>query len=69
LPIKIVVRNGNLEQAMRVLKKKVLKEGIIKELKERQYFIKPSAKKREAKKQSIKNAYKLRKKLEKIRGF
>ena len=35
---------------MRVLKRKVQKEGIVKELKMRQYFEKPSAKKRRKKK-------------------
>ena len=28
--VEVVVRNGNLEKAMRVLKKKVQKEGIVK---------------------------------------
>ena len=31
LTINVTVRNGNLEQAMRVLKRKVQKEGIVKE--------------------------------------
>ena len=38
---------------MRVLKKKLLKDGLMRELKERQHYSKPSAVKREAKKQSI----------------
>jgi len=50
---------------MRVLKKKVQKEGIVKELKTRQYYEKPSAVKREKKKQNIKNWLKKRKKAEK----
>jgi len=45
LSIKVEVRNGNLEKAMRVLKKKVLKEGIIQTLKAKQYYEKPSEKK------------------------
>jgi small subunit ribosomal protein S21 len=65
LSITVQVRNGNLEQAMRVLKKKVQKEGIVKELKTRQYYEKPSAVKREKKKQNIKNWLKKRKKAEK----
>ena len=69
LSITVTVRNGNLEQAMRVLKRKVQKEGIVRELKERQYYTKPSEKKREAKKQGIKNTLKRMKKLERIRGF
>lgn len=65
MSITVQVRNGNLEQAMRVLKKKVQKEGIVKELKTRQYYEKPSAVKREKKKQNIKNWLKKRKKAEK----
>ena len=54
---------------MRVLKKKVQKEGIVKEIKERQFYTKPSEKRREAKKQGIKNVKKRMAKLEKIRGY
>ena len=53
MTIEVTVRNGNVEKAMRVLKKKLLKDGIMRELKERQYYQKPSHVKREAKKQSI----------------
>ena len=53
--IEVQVRGGNLEKAMRVLKKKVMKEGIVKELRRRQYFQKPSEVKREKKKEGIKN--------------
>ena len=42
--IKIEVRNNNVEKALRVLKKKLLKEGTLKELKARQYYEKPSEK-------------------------
>ena len=69
MSITVEVRGGNLEKAMRVLKKKVQKEGIVRELKERQYYRKPSEIKREAKKQGIKNVKKRMAKLEKIRGF
>ena len=69
LSINVNVRNGNLEQAMRVLKRKVQKEGIVKELRERQYYKKPSEIKQEKKKEAIKNWKKKQKKLEKIRGF
>jgi small subunit ribosomal protein S21 len=67
--ITVQVRNGNLEQAMRVLKRKVQKEGLLKEIKDRQYYTKPSAKKREAKKEMTKNWLKKQKKLERMRGF
>ena len=64
LSITVEVRGGNLEKAMRVLKKKVMKEGIIKELRARQYYQKPSEIKREKKKEGIKNYKKKMKKLE-----
>ena len=67
MTITVQVRNGNLEKAMRVLKKKVQKEGIVKELKLRQFYRKPSEIKREAKKQGIKNVKKKMAKLEKMR--
>ena len=55
MSITVQVRGGNLEKAMRVLKKKVMKEGIVKELKRRQFYMKPSEINREAKKAGIKN--------------
>tara|TARA_Y100000004_G_scaffold64002_1_gene71799 strand:+ start:676 stop:879 length:204 start_codon:yes stop_codon:yes gene_type:complete len=67
--LKIIVRNGNLEQAMRVLKKKLQKDGRLRELKERQYYTKPSEQKREAKKRGIINTKKRMKKLALQRGF
>ncbi len=69
MSITVEVRGGNLEKAMRVLKKKVQKEGIVKELKRRQFYMKPSEIKREKKKEGIKNVKKKMAKLEKIRGF
>ena len=53
--IEVQVRGGNLEKAMRVLKKKVQKEGIVKEIKRRQFYMKHLKSKREKKKEGIKN--------------
>jgi small subunit ribosomal protein S21 len=69
LSITVDVRNGNVEQAMRVLKRKVMKEGLVKELRERQSFEKPSEKKRRKKKENIDNVKKNKKKLERTRGY
>ena len=69
MSITIQVRNGNLEQALRVLKKKSQKSGILKELKARQYFEKPSEKKRRKKKEGIANVKKKKAKLLRIRGY
>jgi small subunit ribosomal protein S21 len=69
LSITIQVRNGNLEQALRVLKKKSQKSGILKELKARQYYEKPSEKKRRKKKEGIANYKKKQAKLLRTRGY
>ncbi|MDB4681360.1 30S ribosomal protein S21 [bacterium] len=65
MSITVEVRGGNLEKAMRVLKKKVMKEGLVKELRARQYYQKPSEIKREKKKEGIKNYKKKMSKLNK----
>ena len=46
-----------------------LENHTIKELRERQYYEKPSAKKRRKKKENIANVKKLKKKLERLRGY
>ena len=66
MTITVEVRGGNLEKAMRVLKKKVLKAGILREYRDKQYYRKPSEIKREAKKQGIKNYKKKQAKLERM---
>ena len=42
--MKIEVRNGNVEKALRVMKKKLKNSGMMLELKERMYYSKPSEK-------------------------
>ncbi len=61
--MKIEVRNNNVEKALRVMKKKMKRDGVFQELKDRQYYQKPSFVKREKAKQrkiNIKKAEKLR---------
>ena len=50
MSITVEVRHGNVEKA-----KKILKAGILKEYREKQYYRKPSFIKREKKKEGIKN--------------
>ena len=69
MSVTIQVRNGNLEQAMRVLKKKVQKDGLLKDLKMKQYYEKPSERKRRKKKEGIANYKKKMKKLLLTRGY
>lgn len=60
----IIVRNNNVEKALRVLKRKIKKNGLMQELKDRQYYQKPSEKKRLAKKRGIARVKKEMKKRE-----
>ena len=69
MSITVEVRKGNLEQAMRVLKKKVQKEGIIKDYRAKSVYEKPSEIKRRKKKEGIANFKKKQKKLRQQRGF
>ena len=55
MTITVEVRGGNVEKAMRVLKKKLQKDGLFKELRMRQYYEKPSTKKQRKKKEMIRN--------------
>jgi len=69
LSIEIEVRRGNLEQAMRVLKKKVQKAGLVKELRQRQYYEKPCDKRNRKKKEMTAAWKKKQKKLKAQRGY
>ncbi len=65
--MQVVVKNGNVERAMRTLKKKIQKEGLLRELKQKQYFEKPSAKKARKKAEGIKRYQRnLKKKMERV---
>ena len=65
--ITIEVRGNNVEKALRVLKKKLNKDGQMKELKQRQYYQKPSAIKREKKKEGIRR-FKKEQKIKALKG-
>ncbi len=65
--MQVVVKNGNVERAMRTLKKKLQKEGLLKELKQKQYFEKPSEKRKRKKAEGIKRYQRnLKKKMERL---
>ena len=56
LMTKVVVRNGNVESALRTFKQKNIKDGLLKEVKKRESYIKPGEKRRNAKKEANKNS-------------
>lgn len=53
MSVKVIVRNNNLEGALIAFKKKVQNAGILEQYKENQYYTKPSAVRREKKKEAI----------------
>ena len=52
----VVVKNGNVDGALKVFKQKNAKDGLLKEVKKRESYIKPGEKRRNAKKEAIKNS-------------
>ena len=58
MTLEVKVRNNNVKTALRILKKKLEQDGMMMELRERQHYKKPSQKKREANKASIRRARK-----------
>lgn len=63
--IEILV-NSNLEKAMRVLKRKLIREGVFKELKSRRFYEKPSERKKRKEKEAQK---KRRKESDRMKRF
>ena len=59
----------NIDRALKRFKRKFEKTGVIKELRERQYFVKPAEKRREAKKARKKVLYKMQKKNDEMLGY
>lgn len=57
---KVVVQNGNIDSALKKFKIKVAKSGVPSELKKRKCYDKPGVRKREAKKEMIRNSRKRR---------
>ena len=53
MTIEVQVRNNNVEKAIRVLKKKIQKDGMMRELRQRQYYEKPTLKRQRKLKESL----------------
>ena len=60
--VQVVVRDNNVEQALRALKKKMQREGVFREIKLRRHFEKPSIKKAREKAEAVRRYRKLERK-------
>jgi small subunit ribosomal protein S21 len=57
--LKVFVSDNNVDQALRVLKKKMQREGVFREMKLRGHYEKPSEKKAREKAEAVRRARKL----------
>lgn len=51
--MKVIVRNGDVNQALRVMKRKLQQEGVFREMRNREAFEKPSDKRRREKGEAV----------------
>ena len=58
MTIEVTVKDNNVEQALRSLKKKMQREGLYKEMKLRKHYEKPSLRKAREKEESIRRVRK-----------
>ena len=64
--IKVEVKDNNVEQALRILKRKLQRNGFFKIIKLKNTYEKPSEKKKRIKQENIKRAKKIRKMMNRI---
>lgn len=67
--MQVLVRDNNVDQALRALKKKMQREGIFRELKMRDFFEKPSEKRAREKAEAVRRARKMARKLAQREGL
>ncbi|MEE9314807.1 MAG: 30S ribosomal protein S21 [Rhizobiaceae bacterium] len=60
--MQVVVRDNNVDQALRALKKKLQREGVFREMKLRNFYEKPSEKRAREKAEAVRRARKLNRK-------
>jgi small subunit ribosomal protein S21 len=60
--LQVFVRDNNVDQALRVLKKKMQREGVFREMKRRRFFEKPSERATREKAEAVRRSRKLARK-------
>jgi len=65
----VTVRDNNVDQALRSLKKKMQREGVFREMKLRRHFEKPSERRKREKAEAIRRIRKLQRKRIERDGF
>jgi small subunit ribosomal protein S21 len=67
--VQVTVRDNNVDQALRVLKKKLQREGVFREMKLRRNYEKPSEKRARERAEAIRRARKVERKRKEREGF
>ena len=67
--VSVNVRDNNVEQALKVLKKKMQREGIFREMKLRRHYEKPSEKKAREDAENVRRSRKMDRKRRERDGF
>ena len=67
--MQVIVRDNNVDQALKALKKKMQREGIFREMKLRGAYEKPSEKRAREKAEGVRRARKLARKLAQREGL
>ncbi|WP_075214280.1 30S ribosomal protein S21 [Mongoliimonas terrestris] len=67
--MQVLVRDNNVDQALRVLKKKLQREGIFREMKQRRAYEKPSERKAREKAEAVRRTKKAARKLAQREGL
>ncbi len=65
----VTVRENNVDQALRALKKKMQREGVFREMKLRRHFEKPSQKRKRERAEAVRRHRKLLRKRMEREGF
>ena len=69
IEVQVLVRENNVDQALRVLKKKMQREGIFREMKLRRNYEKPSERRAREKAEAIRRTRKLMRKRMEREGY
>lgn len=68
-PVQVLVRDNNVDQALKALKKKMQREGIFREMKLRRHFEKPSERRAREAAEAVRRARKMERKRLEREGF
>ncbi len=67
--MQVIVRDNNVDQALRALKKKMQREGIFREMKLRRHFEKPSERKARERAEAVRRLRKVQRKRMEREGY